>query len=160
MCKICPKLTIMTSSQWRRFVPSLLTFKRFHTLFYCFHCWLWPLNKEMLYAIPHNFFRSVDSLIWPSIRNKTVPRWHQGIIKFQVGFSGISIVNSMRQLATPHFYRFFLKCHRGVSSTSTRGSEFSSYEIVLRNRVTQIDFTLWVINWKFFYGSSLELLKY
>ena len=90
----------------------------------------------MLYAIPHNFFRSVDSLIWPSIRNKTVPRWHQGIIKFQVGFSGISIVNSMRQLATPHFYRYFLKCHRGVRNSRVTKS---CYETELRKMTSHFE---------------------
>ena len=37
------KLTIKTQERrpWRALVSLLLTLNRFHTLFWCFHCWLW-----------------------------------------------------------------------------------------------------------------------
>ena len=43
MCEICSKLTIKTPERRHDvfLVSLLLTFNKFHTLFLCFHCWLW-----------------------------------------------------------------------------------------------------------------------
>ena len=43
MCEICSKLTINISKQcyWHRFGVFIVNMNRFHTLFLCFHCWLW-----------------------------------------------------------------------------------------------------------------------
>ena len=46
MCEICSKLTIKTPKRQHDviLVYLLLTFKIFHTLFWCFHCWLWTIK--------------------------------------------------------------------------------------------------------------------
>ena len=41
MCEICSKLTIKTLEQ------LLLALDRFHTLFWCFHCWLWIIKCRL-----------------------------------------------------------------------------------------------------------------
>ena len=43
MCETCSKLTIKTPEQcqWRRSGVFIASLKRFHTLFWCFYCWLW-----------------------------------------------------------------------------------------------------------------------
>ena len=54
MCEIYSKLTIKTSEwrHWRRSAVYLLTLNRFHTLFWCFHCWLWTSTQRLGRLIP------------------------------------------------------------------------------------------------------------
>ena len=43
MCEICLKLTVKTPErrQWCHSGVFIVDFNRFHTFFWCFHCWLW-----------------------------------------------------------------------------------------------------------------------
>ena len=45
MCEICSKLTIKHQNDIV-LVSLYLTLNRFHTLFWCFHCWLWANNYQ------------------------------------------------------------------------------------------------------------------
>ena len=49
MREICSKLTIKIPEwrQWRFLVSLLLTLNRFHTLFWCFYCWLKTSNCRL-----------------------------------------------------------------------------------------------------------------
>ena len=58
ICEICSKLTIKT-----RHENSLyLTLNRFHTLFWCFYCWLWTSKCRLSYICNCN--QNV-SVLWP-----------------------------------------------------------------------------------------------
>ncbi|XP_065061056.1 vitamin K-dependent gamma-carboxylase-like [Rhopilema esculentum] len=47
------------------------------------HSYLYGLVGFMLLLTNAHHYWSVDALLWPSIRNVSVPRWHYGIFKFQ-----------------------------------------------------------------------------
>ena len=49
VCEICSKLTITTPERRQWHCPNLLlTLNRFHSLFYCFHSWLWASKHRLL----------------------------------------------------------------------------------------------------------------
>ena len=43
MCEIYSKLTLKTTERrhWRRSIVFTVNLNRFHSLFWCFYCWLW-----------------------------------------------------------------------------------------------------------------------
>ena len=82
MSDICLKLTKKTSDAV--LVLLLLTFNRCHTLFWCFHCWLWTSEYQLgLKEISWIKSRFVKVLLQSSIlidnyvRNKFLKRYKQ-----------------------------------------------------------------------------------
>ena len=60
MWENCSKLSIKTPEQshWCRSGVFIVNFDRFHTIFWCFHCWLW-INKCRLKTIANIISGSV-----------------------------------------------------------------------------------------------------
>ena len=52
-------------------VSLWLTLNRFHTLFYCFYCWLWTSKCLMVFLFTNSYLqiRTLMSLLWTFNRN-------------------------------------------------------------------------------------------
>jgi len=48
------------------------------------HSYLYGLMSIILLLSNANYYWSIDGLIWPSIRNKQIPLWQYGVVRFQV----------------------------------------------------------------------------
>ena len=82
MCEICSKLTIKIDVAR---VSLLLALKRFHTLFWCFYCWLWTskwrLNRfhTLIWCFYCWLWKSKCRLESLNIRLRTAFRTHSNI---------------------------------------------------------------------------------